>query len=60
MKRLQGADYHARKDRLKAIGYSVTKAGNICLYFKGGFKHYLNDEEKAAFRPNGLKVYGER
>lgn len=54
MKRLQGADYHSKKKRLIPIAYSKTKAGNICLYYKGGFKHYLNDLEKKAFNPEGL------
>lgn len=54
MKRLQGAEYHAKKDQLIPIAYSTTKAGNICLYYKGGFKHYLNDQEKSTFRPDGL------
>lgn len=55
MKRLQGAEYDEKKDGLVAIGYSKTKAGNICLYYKGGFKHYLSDQEKAHFEPYGLK-----
>ncbi|MEK3955661.1 MULTISPECIES: hypothetical protein [unclassified Psychrobacillus] len=55
MKRLQGAEYHAKKDELIPIAYSKTKAGNICLYYKGGFTHYLNDHEKSTFQPNGLK-----
>lgn len=55
MKRLQGAEYHARKHRLIPIAYSKTKAGNICIYYKGGFKHYLNDEEKLTFDTSGLK-----
>lgn len=55
MKRLQGAEYHAKKRKLIPIGYSKTKADNICLYYKGGFKHYLNDYEKSTFRTDGLK-----
>ena len=55
MKRLQGKDYHSIKHTLIPIGYSVTNAGNICVYYKGGFKHYLNDEEKLSFIPEGLK-----
>jgi len=55
MKRLQGAEYHAIKDSLIPVAYSKTKAGNICIYYKGGYKHYLNDEEKLYFQPNGLK-----
>lgn len=55
MKRLQGAEYHAKKGELIPIGYSETKSGNICVYYKGGFKHYLNEQEKATFNPNGLK-----
>lgn len=55
MKRLQGAEYHAIKDKLIPIEYSKTSAGNICVYYKGGFKHYLNDEEKSTFKINGLK-----
>lgn len=55
MKRLQGAKYHSMKDKLIPIAYSKTKAGNICMYYKGGFSHYLNDEEKLVFKPNGLK-----
>ena len=46
MKRLQGAEYHAIKKHLIPIGYSKTKSGNICIYYKGGIKHYLNDKEK--------------
>lgn len=55
MKRLQGVAYHAEKNQLISIAYSTTKAGNICLYYRGGFKHYLNDDEKASFKPDGLK-----
>lgn len=55
MKRLQGAAYHAKKEQLIPVGYSTTKHGNICLYYKGGFKHYLNDAEKVTFQPDGLK-----
>lgn len=55
MKRLQGSEYHTKKDKLIPIAYSTTKAGNICLYYKGGFKHYLNDQEKSTFQPEGLK-----
>ena len=55
MKRLQGAEYHAKKDELVPIAYSVTRAGNICLYYRGGYIHYLNDYEKVNFQPNGLK-----
>lgn len=55
MKRLQGAEYHAKKDKLIPIAYSKTKAGNICLYYKGGYKHYLNDQEKAEFTPGELQ-----
>lgn len=55
MKRLQGAEYHAQKKRLIPIEYSVTRAGNICVYYKGGSYHYLNDDEKAVFQPEGLK-----
>ncbi|MBP1308911.1 hypothetical protein JOD82_001931 [Paenibacillus sp. 1182] len=55
LKRLQGAEYHTQKDNLIPIAYSTTKAGNICLYYKGGFKHYLNDHEKLIFRTDGLK-----
>lgn len=58
MKRLQGAEYHTKKDNLIPIAYSTTKAGNICLYYKGGFKHYLNDHEKSTFQPpSGLKEF---
>lgn len=55
MKRLQGAKYHAKKAKLIPIAYSRTSNGNICLYYKGGFKHYLNDDEKLDFNPHGLK-----
>lgn len=55
MKRLQGKKYHSMKHRLTPIGYSETKAGNICLYYEGGFYHYLNDGEKAEFNPEGLE-----
>lgn len=55
MKRLQGAQYHAIKNRLIPVAYSTTRAGNICVYYKGGYKHYLNDEEKEAFSPDGLQ-----
>lgn len=55
MKRLQGAEYHAKKSKLIPIAYSTTKAGNICLFYKGGFKHYLNDHEKSTFQPDGLR-----
>lgn len=55
MKRLQGSEYHAQKHKLFPIAYSKTKKGNICLYYKGGFKHYLNDQEKEGFQPEGLK-----
>jgi hypothetical protein len=57
MKRLQGIEYHAVKENLIPIAYSVTNRGNICVYYKKGFKHYLNDEEKANFKPDGLKKY---
>ena len=57
MRRLQGSAYHAKKNQLIPVAYSTTKRGNICLYYKGGFKHYLNDHEKATFQPNGLKEY---
>lgn len=56
MKRLQGAEYHARKERLIPIAYSKTSNDNICVYYKGGFKHYLNDEEKVNFKSDGLKL----
>ena len=55
MKRLQGAEFHARKNKLTPIAYSVTLAGNICVYYKGGFKHYLNDHEKEEFNPEELE-----
>lgn len=55
MKRLQRAEYHNKKDKLIPIAYSTTRAGNICVYYKGGYKHYLNDQEKAVFQPNGLE-----
>ena len=55
MKRLQGAEYHAKKAKLIPVGYSKTRAGNICLYYKGGFKHYLNDDEKSTFNPEELE-----
>lgn len=55
MKRLQGAEYHNKKDKLIPIAYSITRAGNICVYYKGGYKHYLNDQEKTVFQPNGLE-----
>jgi len=55
MNRLQGEEYHMQKERLIPVSYSVTKAGNICLYYRGGFKHYLNDDEKLKFKPDGLK-----
>lgn len=55
MRRLQGVEYHAIKESLIPIEYSKTKNGNICVYYKGGFKHYLNDEEKIDFKPDGLK-----
>jgi hypothetical protein len=55
MKRLQGAKYHTMKDSLIPIAYSTTNAGNICLYYKGGYKHYLNDQEKLTFQPDGLE-----
>lgn len=55
MRRLQGAEYHAMKEALIPIAYSKTRNGNICVYYKGGFKHYLNDEEKANFKSEGLK-----
>lgn len=54
MKRLQGAEYHNKKDKLIPIAYSTTRAGNICVYYKGGYKHYLNDQEKMEFQPNRL------
>ena len=54
MKRLQGKEYHDIKEKLIPIAYSTTNAGNICVYYKGGFKHYLNDNEKSSFRPDGL------
>lgn len=59
MKRLQGAEYHNKKNNLIPIAYSTTKAGNICLYYKGGFKHYLNDCEKLNFRTDGLKEFNK-
>lgn len=55
MKRLQGEAYHSVKDKLIPIEYSVTTNGNICVYYKKGLKHYLNDEEKLNFKPDGLK-----
>lgn len=60
MKRLQGVEYHKKKDKLIPISYSTTKAGNICVYYKGGFKHYLNDQEKSVFQPKGLKEIYKR
>ena len=59
MKRLQGKRYHKRKKWLVPVGYSQTKAGNICVYFKGDWKHYLNDEEKLTFNPEGLKEFSQ-
>ncbi len=55
MRRLQGTEYHAMKESLIPIAYSKTRNGNICVYYKGGFKHYLNDEEKANFKYDSLK-----
>jgi hypothetical protein len=60
MKRLQGAEYHTQKDKLIPYAYSTTRAGNICLYYQGGFKHYLNDNEKLTFRPDGLKEFNKQ
>lgn len=53
--RLQGADFARMKYKLKAYAYKVTDNGNICVYYFGGYKHFLNDEEKATFSPEGLK-----
>ncbi len=55
MKRLQGAEYHAIKGKLIPIAYSKTKHGNVCMYYKGGYKHYLNDEEKNSISYELLK-----
>lgn len=55
MRRLQGKEYHKVKEQLVPYAYSVTARGNICVYYKRGRKHYLNDEEKLAFNPVGLK-----
>jgi len=57
MKRLQGAEYHDVKGNLIPVSYSVTNSGNICVYYKGGFKHYLNEQEKKDFRPETLEEY---
>lgn len=57
MERLQGYKFHSIKHLLIPYGYSKTKAGNICVYYKGGFKHYLNNDEKADFKPDGLKEF---
>lgn len=57
MKRLQGNEFHAVKDELVPIGYSKTHRGNICVYYKGGFKHYLNELEKKTFDPKSLKEW---
>lgn len=54
MKRLQGKEYHEIKKTLIPVAYSITNAGNICVYYKGGFKHYLNDDEKSSFQSEGL------
>lgn len=54
MKRLQGRDYHAMKKNLVPFAYMVTTRGNICIYFEKGYKHYLSEEEKGFFKPNGL------
>lgn len=49
-KRLQGREYHKRKAFLNPINYSQTRNGNICIYYEGGYYHYLNDEEKKDFK----------
>lgn len=53
--RLQGKEFARMKFHLKAYAYSITLNGNICLYYFGRYKHYLNDEEKQKFNPDGLK-----
>lgn len=59
MKRLQGAIYHKRKKWLKPIGFSITKVGNVCVYYKGDSYHYLNNAEKESFNTKGLKKFSE-
>lgn len=54
MKRLQGVEYHNIKHKLIPVAYSKTSKGNICVYYKGEYKHYLNDQEKLIFNPEGL------
>lgn len=56
-KRLQGEEYHRMKDTLVVTGYSITSRGNICLYYKGFYKHFLDDREKENFNPEGLKQF---
>lgn len=59
MRRLQGAKYHKRKKWLTPIGFSKTRAGNICVYYKDETYHYLNNEEKENFNPDGLKEFSQ-
>lgn len=59
MKRLQGAKYHKQKKWLKPIGFSITKAGNVCVYYKENCFHYLNNEEKESFSTKGLKRFSQ-
>lgn len=59
MRRLQGAQYHKRKRWLNPIGYSKTLAGNICVYYTKNVYHYLNNEEKETFNPEGLKEFSQ-
>lgn len=54
MKRIDGAEYEKLKHKLEAYAYSRTKRGNLCVYYKGFYKRYLNDDEKATFNPSGL------
>lgn len=56
-KRLQGEEYYRLKDSLVVTGYSVTSRGNICLYYRGFYKHFLDDQEKENFNPEGLKQF---
>lgn len=64
--RLQREAFHRVKDFLEPIGYSRSRNGNICMYYKGGYSHWLNDSEKETVSLEGLpehyrsKKEGER
>lgn len=54
MIRLQGADFYKMQRVLKPYAYRITTNGNICVFYKGGYKHYLSDSQKEKFNPEGL------